>query len=170
MLPFAHIGIGSFAAKRWNEKLPWQTLALGTILPDLIDKPIYYGLVILKKAHGAELGLFSGTRTIGHSLALFIVLGLLAAMQKSRVLLALWIGVATHLLLDNFAEPFSDLTIYSSRIALFFPIYGWTFPITPHHNVKEHLYFHFNTIDLAGECIGLALIFFMYWKSRKQLK
>lgn len=158
MLVMAHIGIGTWLARPWRRKLPWRPLAIGTLLPDLLDKPIYYGQVLLTGKHGAELGLFSGTRTFGHSLFFLVILLLGARLAGSRVFLALAAGVATHLILDNYLEPFSVFSIYSSRIALFFPAYGLVFPVAKHPGLGEHLLSHLRLSDIMGECAGLLLL------------
>jgi len=150
-------------ATPWRARLPLLALLVGTLLPDLIDKPLYYGLAFATGKHGADLGLFSGTRSIGHSL-LFLALLLIASyLFRSRILLALAVGTATHLLLDNFLEPFHELVADSSRIALFFPLYGGRFPVAQHLNLREHLFLHLKIQDLAFEVVGLILLAWSIW-------
>ena len=40
---------------------------VGALLPDLIDKPLYYGWSWLTGKHGADAGLISGTHLFGHT-------------------------------------------------------------------------------------------------------
>ena len=162
MLPFGHIGIGNFLVQRWKNKTAPVAVLLGTLLPDFLDKPLYYIPSIITGEHGAALGLLSGTRTIGHSL---LFLGLLLALfflnvNRQKWWLGLFLGAATHLLLDNYAEPFSPLTEYSSRIALFFPFYGIRFPVAQYQSLSEHLFLHVRALDLGAEILGLGLFWF----------
>ncbi|MGZ3651540.1 MAG: metal-dependent hydrolase [Bdellovibrionota bacterium] len=164
MLPLAHLGIGC-QALRWRKWHSLKPVFLGTLLPDLIDKPLYYIPVLLTGHHGAELGLFSGTRTVGHSLLFFFLLGLVALATEREWWLALFLGVATHLLLDNFAEPFAPLTEYSSRIALLFPLYGVRFPIAQHRTLGEHFMLHLHPLELVAEAVGAGLLWRMFRES-----
>jgi membrane-bound metal-dependent hydrolase YbcI (DUF457 family) len=167
MLVFGHIGIGKWLGSFVRPSLPLWPLVIGTILPDVIDKPLYYGLTYFTGKHGAELGLISGSRTFGHSLLFLAVLFAIYFGSRSRALLALAIGVATHLFLDNFMEPFMPLSAYSSRISLLFPFYGWQFPVAPYDDLRTHLLLHFRFADLSGELVGLGLIIWEFWRTRK---
>jgi membrane-bound metal-dependent hydrolase YbcI (DUF457 family) len=166
MLPLAHLGIGQCIANAGN-RLPLRPILIGTILPDLIDKPLYYIPVMLTGKRGTELGLFSGTRTVGHSLLFLAAILLVSAIPgpRRRWWLALGAGVASHLLLDNFLESFAPLTEFSSRIALFFPYYGVAFPVAQHRSLGEHFYLHLNPIELIAEAIGAALLVVL-WRSK----
>lgn len=141
-------------------------MLIGTLLPDLIDKPLYYIPVLLTGRHAAELGLFSGTRTVGHSLLFLFLLALVALATRKEMWLALFLGAATHLLLDNFAEPFSPLTEYSSRIALLFPFYGVRFPIALHRTLGEHFLLHLNPLEVVAEGVG-AVLLWRLWRTRR---
>src|SRR6267378_2874980 len=64
MFPLGHVGIGThLIPRRLREGLPWRWLALGCLLPDLIDKPIWIGA----QALGVESRLFDTARMIGHT-------------------------------------------------------------------------------------------------------
>jgi hypothetical protein len=162
------LGIGQWLASPWIKRLPMAFLLLGTLLPDLIDKPLYYGLVWLTGHHGAALGLVSGTRSFAHSLLFLALLALSSWIGRSKKLAALAAGSATHLLLDNLFEPFMDLTIYSSRIALFFPFYGGRFPVAQHHSLGQHIAVHMNYADFVAETIGLILLARLIWQARNK--
>lgn len=157
MLPTAHLGIGHWLAGPWKKHLPLPALLIGTLLPDLIDKPLYYALAWSSGRYGASLGLFSGTRSLGHSLLFFFLLLLSAGLRRSRALAALCLGMATHLFLDNMFEPFTEFTIHSSRIALFFPFYGGRFPVAQHQGLAQHLSSHLNAGELLAELVGIIL-------------
>lgn len=69
-------------------EVPTAFVVLGAALPDLIDKPL------------AMVGVVDLYHTIGHSLLLLIIVGILAV--RSRRWLAVWIGWTSHLFLDAF--------------------------------------------------------------------
>jgi hypothetical protein len=52
MLPLAHLGIGSNLVRPWWKKLDLRALLFGTLLPDLIDKPLYHVPALLTGLHG----------------------------------------------------------------------------------------------------------------------
>jgi membrane-bound metal-dependent hydrolase YbcI (DUF457 family) len=167
VLPLAHIGIGTTLVRPWRKQVALRAVLLGTLLPDLIDKPLYYIPHFVTGLSGGELGFISGTRTLGHSLIFLVLLFFLAAFHSARHRnwwLGLALGVATHLFLDNFLEPFFPLTEHSSRIALFFPLYGWQFPTALHHGIAEHLMMHFYPLDLGAEILGAGLIAWLWVK------
>lgn len=169
MLPLAHLGIGQRIAS-FRNRLPLGPIFLGTLLPDLIDKPLYYVPALWTGRRGAELGLFSGTRTVGHSLLFLFIPLLVAAVPgpRRRWWLGLSAGIATHLLLDNFLEPFVPLTAYSSRIALLFPMYGWRFPVAFHRTLGEHLWLHLNGWELAAELVGAVLLAKLWGRTKSR--
>jgi len=148
MFLFAHLGMGRALVRPWHGRLPWVPLALGMLLPDLIDKPLYY-------LHASPF--FSCTRTVGHT-ALFaaMVLGV-AALRKSPRGWALGVGVATHLVLDNVFDAVVGGGLGSAWIALVWPLAGWdfyrvTFTLTEHAGKLVSL------PTIACEVVGLALL------------
>jgi membrane-bound metal-dependent hydrolase YbcI (DUF457 family) len=170
MLPLAHLGIGQRLANVGN-RLPLKPVLLGTLFPDLIDKPLYYVPAFLTGKYGAELGLISGTRSVAHSLAFLCALLLVAVIagRQRQWWLALSAGVASHLFLDNFLEPWSPLTPYSSRIALLFPNYGMQFPIAIHHSFGEHIFLHLNPLELVAELVGAVLLILLWRRAKTRL-
>ena len=165
MLPLAHLGIGSKLASPWSKDLPKWALLTGTMLPDLIDKPLYYGLSFVTDKHGAGLGLISCTRTLGHTAILLLGITLLAAARNSRLLAALALGVATHLLLDNLSDSLSDYFVHdidrihqhSALLALLWPFYTHYFATSPFKNLAGHMDASFSPISLGGELLGAAI-------------
>lgn len=114
MLVFCHLFIGTvlglllyqWTGRRWMVPV----IALGAILPDIIDKPL--GHLFLQST------LDSG-RIFGHSL-LFIGLVVIAAVvlwkaRSSLLLAAVAMGVGTHLLLD---------AMWDNPTTLFWPLLG----------------------------------------------
>ena len=162
MFLLGHLGIGSWIGARRvrAEQLGW--LLLGTLLPDLIDKPLYYGLSLATGRHGSELGLISGTRTFGHTLLLVVALWVLLPRRAGTPLA---LGMITHLALDELGDL---LGIYFPALgtrappgtlhAILFPFLGLRFPAFPYRNALEHLYSLENPYVVAGEIAGAALL------------
>lgn len=180
MFILGHAGIGS----RLGALLPrvraarapgW--LLLGTLLPDLIDKPLYYGLKLATGRDGAELGLISCTRTIGHSVLFALSVWLaLRALGRREQALALLVGMATHWLLDLGGDVSGFLahllglssvpTGWSSLRALLFPLIDGHFAVMPFHSAREHLSSLRQTYTLAGEVVGGLLLLASWRKGR----
>jgi len=169
MFFFGHIGIGKRLVNLLTREIPSTALIVGTLLPDLIDKPLYYSLYFLTGKHGKELGLISGSRTFGHTAIFVLLLTLGSCWRKSRFLLALSIGAATHLIVDSLGDCFGEalgIPLHSgastfldgTRSALLWPFTGWDFPYMPFATLSEHL----STFDRPwifwGEIIGLCLL------------
>lgn len=168
MFLLGHLGIGScLTARRVRAEQLWWLLA-GTLLPDLIDKPLYYALVVATGRHGAELGLIGGTRTFGHTLLLVCVLWL--ALPR-RIGTPLAIGMCTHLALDEMGDvlgsflPALGTHPHPGTIAaILFPFLGLQFPVSPFHSALEHIASLSNAYVVAGEIAGAALL---AWQWRK---
>lgn len=169
MFIFAHLGIGSKLARPWRDGVSRPALFVGTILPDLIDKPLYYGLVLATGRRGAELGMIAGTRSFAHT-ALFLALLLAAAYaipRRRRVLAALAIGVATHLLLDNVGDVLLGDRSRSAFRAMTWPGHGLQFPVNPYASLGAHLEHALLAPILACEAIGIVILLGDYWKCRR---
>ena len=128
MLLFAHTGITLGAATLFadavNRKPSWfaslsryldiRWLLVGSLLPDIIDKPV--GQYIFRDA-------FNNGRIFSHTLLFFIVIStvgiFLYKKQRRTWLLALAAGTFTHLLLDE---------IWQTPVTLFWPLLGFSFP------------------------------------------
>lgn len=166
MFVFGHMGIGSRLVRPWTTGLPLRFVLLGTLLPDLIDKPLYYGLSWITGRQGAELGLISGTRTFGHTALLLLLLTGIAVFKKSRVFAALCFGVASHLFLDNLGDYFGGApeSAIGTEYALLFPLLGAQFPVMPFENAGEHLQSVGKTYLWVGEILGALLLAWEYWK------
>jgi hypothetical protein len=157
-----HLGIGSFLAARRvrAEQLAW--LLFGTLLPDLIDKPLYYFFLLLTGRRGAEVGLISGTRTFGHTA---LLLALLWLVLPRRIGTPLFLGMATHLFLDELGDVVGAL--FPALVtrpqpptisALLFPLLGPHFPVSPFRSALEHVRSLKNAWIVAGEIVGAALL------------
>lgn len=180
MFIFGHLGIGNQIARPWSRGLATRWVLFGTLLPDIIDKILYYGFSFATGLHGAELGqltMISGTRTFGHTALLLVVLTLIAQVRQSRLLAALSLGMATHLLLDSIYDRlvFGQVASFSADIAdlssafqaLVFPYFGFRFAVIPFQNVGEHFWAIFGNKALMGtEIVGIALLSWHAWKSQ----
>lgn len=105
-MPLGHLGIGAAIVRPVTKKLSLKWVLIGTLLPDLIDKPIYAFFRFSTGRCGADIGLISSTRTFAHTglfcLALFVT-SFLVRSSKSR---ALGWGVVSHLMLDQVVDSF----------------------------------------------------------------
>ena len=166
MFFFGHLGIGLKTAQPFRRGLPLKPLLIGTLLPDLIDKPLYYGLSWATGRHGYDLGLISGTRTFGHTILFTATLGILAAARRSKVLAALALGSATHLVLDVVTDVFTRRSDYSLRV-LAWPLLGWQFPGYTYSGLREHLGNIREPFLLYAELIGAAILFVEWRRARR---
>lgn len=151
-------------------------LLLGTLLPDLVDKPLYYALVLATGRHGAELGLLSSSRTVGHTLLFALALRLVFGRGPGGALAA---GACTHLFLDVLSDLASQAFVAlgwsdpgppalgpSTLAAVFFPLLGPHFPIQPFKDLGEHLVASVRAWTLGSELLG-GLLLWWRWRARR---
>jgi membrane-bound metal-dependent hydrolase YbcI (DUF457 family) len=168
MFLFGHLGFGlalakpvektiapirAFGAQIEMQRAFWL-LALGALLPDLFDKPIFY-----LSHHQA-----AGTRLLGHSLIFLINFILFSIWRKSRTLALISIGLATHLLIDNLGDAMvlQNSVERNCRI-VFWPLLGWTFPPTPYLTFSSQLHRLASPYFMVTESIGVCLfLYFAY--------
>lgn len=167
MFVLGHLGIGLQVARPFRKNLPVKPLLLGTLLPDLIDKPLYYGLSLATGHHGYELGLISGTRTFGHTVLFTASLAAVAAARRSKVLAALALGCATHLFLDFVSDVFTRTTDYSLNV-LAWPLLGWKFPGYMYAGLGEHLSRFHQPFFLYAEIVG-GLLLVLEWRRARHI-
>jgi inner membrane protein len=139
------IGLKSLA-----EFLDIRVLMVGSLFPDLIDKPL------------AFIG-FSDGRSIAHTLivTLFVlVTGLFLFFNyKKSWLLAIGIGMSSHLILDS---------MWLAPHTLLWPIYGWSFPVSSHEAGFTQISLWWSTLksDVTvgiTEGIGAAILIGLVW-------
>jgi hypothetical protein len=172
---FGHLGFGSKIAEPFARRLPLAWLLLGTILPDLIDKPLYYLSSLSTGKHGFEIGLISCTRTLGHTGLLALLLAGLATIRKSKILAALALGTATHLAIDGFQDFWfhrveGNEGESSAVIAILFPFYLQRFSEMPFPTIGDHLKSGIQPFQLISEGIGLAILSWTLWKERRRIR
>jgi hypothetical protein len=149
MWPLAHLGIGSAMGRVGSPKLPFHWLLLGTLLPDLIDKPFYFGLGVYE--HFSNGGWVPGKRGFAHTVFFLLLLTGIAVVRRSAPLIAVSVGTATHLVLDLVSKLFGPHHLASDSLAvLFWPLMGWGFPTLS--NGLHGLW------AVVLELIGLALL------------
>lgn len=176
MLFLAHMGIGSRLVKPWTQSLPKWALLLGTMLPDLIDKPVYYGLLFYARMMGTTMGLLNNSRTIGHTALFLLAFTGVAMVRRSRLFAALALGIATHLILDNLNDSLVDYFLpeinhppqHSAMVALLWPFLQSYFPATPFTKFTEHMHRSFNPLSLGFEVIGAIILFWDGWQTRHE--
>jgi hypothetical protein len=163
---FGHAGIGTAIA---SPRVPvdarsLRCLFLGTLLPDFVDKPLYYALSFATGRTSADLGLISSTRTFGHTL-LFCLLLYVFLPRRDGVPLAA--GMITHLFLDEMGDVFTLIVPRpgpprpgpGTVAAILFPFLGPHFPILPFSSATEHVRALVDPYTLGGEVIGAVLIY-----------
>lgn len=157
MLPLAHLGIGSALVRPISRRLPALPLLVGTLLPDLLDKPTFLILGVIAHLQSGEW--IPGKRGFAHTLVFLALLLCIAAARRSRPWLALALGSATHLLLDvasklsvhhDFWGDTLTVWLWPTR-GIHFPTMAYGIGIVP---------------QLCGEVLGLALLVWQFWARR----
>lgn len=178
MFFLGHLGIGSRVVQPVTQGLPQRYVLWGTVLPDLLDKPLYYGLSWFFSKRGAELGIISGSRSLGHTAITLLLLSSFAWIRKSKILAALSLGVASHLVLDSLSDLMQNspesLSSGFIETTLLWPFLGLQFPTIPYHSLQEHLSIWQRPVLVWTEALGLFLLFeqsrFNVWKKNSSYR
>lgn len=149
MFVFGHLGFGHQLASPWRRRLPAIPLAIGMLLPDIIDKPLYY-------ARFSDL--ITCTRTFGHSGLLCLTLVLVGLVFKRRWPTALALGMVTHVLLDFALDLLSGSNPRVTWLALTWPLNGTAFGTVYIASLGEHTGRLLNGWMIAAEIVGLGLV------------
>lgn len=154
MFALGHLGLGKKVATPLYRRFDGpqrRAFFVGALLPDLIDKPLFYLPFWWSGRDGAAARILSGTHLFAHT-GLFLLLLLLAArLRHSLVIRALAVGVATHFFLDGVGLSMGFET-------LLWPLLGWRFPAYPFGGLGQHLSTILSPVTLGGELLGgLAL-------------
>ncbi len=151
---FWHVG-GTIAVIRYafrDEAMDLRFLALGAILPDLIDTPI--GLALWST--------FGTVRLASHSLlfATLLLVIVMAATRRGRPRkrwMPLAVGVLVHLVLDG---------MWRSPATLWWPFLGWEFDATTYATVWTYLEWLVTDIRTwALEGVGLIYLLILARRS-----
>ena len=126
MFPAAHLGIGSVLGRAVPLRLPFRWLLVGTLLPDLIDKPAYLAMALV--AHYQHRGWVPGKRGLAHTALFLLALGAISAWRRSPRGAALAVGTATHMMLDILSKGLSPHALRGSLTVVLWPALGWHFP------------------------------------------
>jgi hypothetical protein len=159
---FGHLGLGKkIGARPYRRFSPVERRAffLGALLPDLIDKPLFYIPFWLSARRGAAAGILSGTHLFAHTGLALMALVIAALATRSAPIRAVAIGVATHLVLDCVGLSMGLST-------LLWPLFGWHFPAYPFRSLGQHLATILNPVTLAGELMGAAILCWDYRRAR----
>ena len=107
-----------------RESLDDRALALGSLLPDMVDKPL--GLILAADLVG------NGTRSVGHTLvfalALLAAAGAATFAFRRALPMSLALAAAGHLVLD---------AMWNHARILLWPLTGWRFPLREETTVTE---------------------------------
>ena len=159
MFLFGHIGIGRTLVGRWRAVLPAGPLIVGTLLPDIIDKPLYYARI---------WPFVSCTRTFGHTGLLLLVLAGAASVRRSRTLMAIAAGLATHLLLDCLLDWPAGGEQSSAWTALTWPLSGGQFVSHYFPSILSHAEGLWTPPIVISEVVGLLLLGWELSRSRRR--
>jgi len=153
MLLFAHVGL-TLASARLLSRVSLAFLAFGSMLPDIIDKPL--GLIVF----GSPIM----GRTFAHTLLFLLLLAALSFYSCDIRFFSLTWGVLIHLSLDF---------MWNLPVILLWPLLG-AFPSAPIIDTLSYLEMLLSGLKNPGiaipEIAGLAyLIFFAYARRRQAL-
>ena len=155
MFIFGHLGFGQFIARPWHQRLSWWGVAIGSLLPDLVDKPLFY---LLPQFYG-------GSRLYGHTLIFLCNVSLLGLSLHSKRWISVAIGIATHLLIDNLGDPLHvENSTDASIRTLLWPLFGWRFPDALRLDLDSQVHRMFSPYFLTTELIGLSLLGWFIWR------
>mgnify|MGYP000844605780 FL=1 len=167
MIFFGHLGLTTGIIKVYEKAahkdeglIDYRVVLTGSLLPDIIDKPI--GAFLFRNT-------FHNSRIFSHTL-LFAGLLTLAGIYflrkyKKNNMLLLGICSFIHLLLDS---------MWEYPAILFWPYFGWKFPVRPEGNWMQESLLRFVTDPgyYIPEFIGFIIIAYYSIKlaKNKQLK
>lgn len=132
----------------------YLVLLVGSVLPDIVDKPL--GLILMGD-------LFGSGRTAAHT-AIFAAAVLLASLvllwrRRTGLGLVLFYGVAVHFILDE---------MWRQPNVLWWPWQGWSFPHTHPPHLSKWLTGWLNQLATphyyVPEVIGLLILAWFAWR------
>jgi hypothetical protein len=157
MFVLGHVGIGRLIVGARGRALPVVPFVVGAILPDLIDKPLYY-------SHLSDF--VSCTRTFGHTGLLLGTIAAVAAVKRSPAWTAVALAMATHLLFDGILD-LQSRAVSSTFIAFAWPFYSTHFASFEMTSPLQHL-FKITRLDiLATETLGALFLWREYLQTKR---
>ena len=152
MLLFAHLGL-ALASARIAPRADLIFVAIGSMLPDIIDKPL--GDVIY--------GTPNMGRIFAHTLLFLLLLCIAALYWQDLRLASLCGGVLVHLSLDF---------MWNSPAILFWPLLG-SFPPAPYMDTLSYIQMLFlglrQPMVLLPEILGLAYLIYLFMEKRQNI-
>lgn len=170
MILFGHLGLTTGVIKTYEkmtykdkdleDKIPidYRFVLLGSVLPDLIDKPI--GAFLFRST-------FHNSRIFAHTLLFSTLLVLIGVciLYKNKKSNILFLGISSfiHLIFDS-------MWLYSG--ILFWPYFGWKFPTRPEGNwmLSTIIKLVTDPTIFLPELIGFGIIVYFFVKLRKANK
>lgn len=145
--------------KSLSRFLDIRLLIIGSLFPDIIDKPLEF------------IG-FGNGRSITHTLLVMLIVLLtgifLSLNNKKTWLMVIAIGMSTHLILDS---------MWLTPHTLLWPIYGWSFPSFDHRIGLAQIGLWWSTLTTNAtvditEGIGAGILSCIAWilMSERKLK
>ncbi|MFL0269106.1 metal-dependent hydrolase [Candidatus Clostridium radicumherbarum] len=162
MIFFGHLGLTTGVIKTYEEilnkdkkisekpSIDYRFVLVGSILPDIIDKPIGAGLF---------RGIFHNSRIFAHTLlfsVLLICIGLLMLYKQGKNnIFILGVCSSIHLILDS---------MWQFPAILFWPYFGWKFPVRPEGNwvVSDIIRLITDPSYYMPELIGFIIIVYYF--------
>jgi hypothetical protein len=157
MYVLGHIGIGRAIARPWRSRVPMMPLVCGMLLPDIIDKPLYYS---------RAFDLITCTRTFGHTGLLILLIAGAAYVRGSRALAAVSLGMVTHLILDCVVDLPAYGRLSATWVAMLWPLLGHEFVISYVPSMRAHFLRLGSRPVVGGEVVGGVLLL-MEWRRRR---
>ena len=155
MFVLGHLGFSRALAQPFRTKIDLKPFFVGALLPDLIDKPIFY----LFPNH------IAGTRGYAHTLLFLMATFFVAKVFKSRIAFSIAIGVLAHLLLDNLGDYLHiENSLVKSYQTLFWPLAGNEFPSTVYLTMEAQANRLRSPYLMVTESIGLILLLVFTWR------
>lgn len=149
MFILGHLGFSLaalYGLKKRIKDIDYRFLLLGSLLPDIIDKPL--GLVIFADT------VYNG-RIIAHTAVFAVAVSILSLKMNSTKLKTLSIGIWLHFLLDF-------MFLYPAT--LLWPLFGGFKPLSYHPDFAVELVS--NPFVYITEAIGIAFLLYVFARHR----
>jgi hypothetical protein len=157
MIFFGHVGLTGLAAATAEKyidklKIDYRLVLIGSVLPDLIDKPI--GRILFAEA-------FNSGRIFAHTLLFVLGLYGISSYHWYKYRKIGWLVVAESCLLHDVFD-----TIWTIPQTFFWPFLGWEFYTNPEEQWLASVLTKLITDPLVfvPEFIGLMIVLYTVWQ------